>query len=174
MIGDSQPYAISTLLCLLAHVCYPRVVLQKTAIGVVAWGQGSFYQLLLAGVVADLQHAYPPRLEYGRDPLPLHEDSAWDSNDSEPAWNASASSVVSTSIAESKTSCDTHTHSGNGSLANGCSVGPAEIDDVNMTCLNSRKQHEQGKESRVSKFLHWLADPDNTDAKAVKADRGYY
>lgn len=111
-------------------------------------------QLLHAGLVADLQHACPAKFEYARGSLPLQEDSASDSHDSEPAWNASASSVSSTSIAESKTSCDTHTHSGDGSLASRHSVALAEIDDVNITCLNSEQQHEQGKESRVSKVLH--------------------
>ena len=101
------------------------------------------------------------------DPLPLHEDSAWDSFNPQLAWSASASSAsqVTSSALDSKTSCDIHTHSGDQSLASGYSVAPAHIDDVYMACLRHDKQHDDGKETKMSRFLHWLTDPDSRDVR---------
>ena len=124
-------------------------------------------QMLHAGTAADPQDVFMANCGHGRDALPLHEHSAWDSFRPQMAWSASASSLVTTSGLSSKILCDTHTHSGD-SLASGHSVMPAHKDTVNVTCLPYDKQHDKGKGSKISRFLHWLTDPDSRDVRRSK------
>lgn len=125
-------------------------------------------KVLHAGTVADPQVTYLAKGEHGRNPLPLHEDSAWDAFDPQVAWSASASSLVTTSGLDSRTSSDIHTHSGDQLFAGGHKGAPAQIDDVNLACFRHDKPHDDGKESRMSRFLHWLTDPDSRDLRRSK------
>ena len=124
-------------------------------------------EMLHAGTVADPQVTYLAKCEHGRNPLLMHEDSGWDAFDPQVAWSASASSLVTTSGLDSKTSNDIHTHSGDQSFASAHKVAPAQINDVDMACLQYDKHHD-GKESKLSKFLHWLTDPDSRDLRRSK------
>lgn len=121
--------------------------------------------MLQAGTEADPQDEYLAKCERGRGHLPLHEDSAWDSFDPKHAWSASASSLVTTSELSSKTICDTHTHSGDQLLAISHSVAGTHKNDVSIRCMQHNEQQDEGKESKMSKFLHWLTDPNSRDVR---------
>ncbi len=80
------------------------------------------------GKVPSLEDAYLYRRKLGKDITPAHEDSSWGSFDPQVTWSASGSSLVTTPGQESRTSCDTRTHTGTHSVTTIDNVSKPSID----------------------------------------------
>ena len=93
--------------------------------------------VFFTGKVPSLEDAYLRKRKLSKDSNPAHEDSAWGSFDPQVAWSASGSSLVTTPRWESATSCDTHTHTGNHSVATIDNVSKPSVDSPSRLSMET-------------------------------------
>ncbi len=101
------------------------------------------------GKVPSLEDAYLRKRKLSKGPNPAHEDSAWGSFDPQVAWSASGSSLVTTPRLESATSCDTHTHTGNHSVATIDNVSKPSIDSPSRLSVETITRSPDPKPSHT-------------------------
>ena len=123
---------------------------------------------LCVGNSQSLQDAYLAKRPLVRGPAPLHEDSAWGSFDPQTAWSASASSLVTTPRLGSRASFSAHAPTEDRSVASDVSAARAIADGSDDLFSSRNDQNGQGKETKLSKVLQWLTDPDIRDARRAK------
>ena len=154
------------------------------------------------GKIRPLEDAYLSKRKLSNEPMHGHEDSAWGSFDPQVAWSASASSLVTTvdnaSRLESRTSCDTRTHTGDHSITTVSNVAKPHVHSTSRLSLDDHNRSPGGRLSmsslaqprqssialprrtslygqngfskgkKWSRFLTWLTDPDTRDAARAK------
>ncbi|KAL0048380.1 hypothetical protein WJX82_001955 [Trebouxia sp. C0006] len=101
------------------------------------------------GKVPSLEDAYLRKRKLSKGPNPAHEDSAWGSFDPQVAWSASGSSLVTTPRRESATSCDTHTHTENQSVATIDNISKPSVDSPSRLSVETTTRSPDPKPSHT-------------------------